>query len=127
MFYQAENHHANQCPQKESKPEQAHMFFGVTDIISESNMKEKIEAMLEIDILKLINLILKNINTNQLFEPAINPQVSMTANKLLNDCLNQDNDILEIEQENYLKKKENSNEKSKKTLEEIDMEVEDNS
>ena len=66
-------------------------------------------------------MILKNIGANQLFEPegdeAINPQVSMIANNLLNDWLDQDNYVLEIEYENYMKKKENSNEKNRKILE----------
>ena len=98
-FICGENHYANKCPQKKSKPEQAHMFVGVTDIISENEMKGKIKTMTEIDKLKLVNMILININANQLVEPkgdeAINSQVSMTANKLLNDWLDQDNNILE--------------------------------
>ena len=69
------------------------MFVEVTDIISENKMKEKIEAMTEINKLKLVNMILKNIR-NKLLEPegdeAINPQVSMIANKLLNNWLDQD-------------------------------------
>ena len=45
------------------------MFVGVTNVISESDMKEKIEIMIEINKLKLVNMILKNISANQLFEP----------------------------------------------------------
>ena len=86
--------------------------------------------MTKTDKLNLVNMILKNISANQEFEPkgdkVFNPQVSITANNSLNDWLGQDNDILEVEYENYMKKKENSNEKSKKILEESDMEVEDN-
>ena len=130
-FNCGENHYANKCPQKKSKSEQAYMFVGITDIIRENDMKEKIKIMTEIDKLKLVNMILKNISANQLFEPerdeAINPQVSMIANSLLNDWLDQDNDILEIKYENYMKKKENSNEKSKKIKDENNLEVEDNS
>ena len=44
---------------------------------------------------------LKNISAKHLFEPewdeAVNPQVSMIANKLLNDWLDQSNNILKIE------------------------------
>ena len=76
-------------------------------------------------------MMLKNISANQLFEPqgdeAINLKVSMLANNLLNDLLDQDNDILEIEYENDMKKKENSSEKSNKIREETNIEVEDNS
>ena len=85
------------------------MFIGVTDIISENDMKEKIKIMMEINKLKLVNMILKNIGANQLFAPegdeAINPQVSMIANNLLNDWLDQDNDILEIERKLYEKER----------------------
>ena len=60
------------------------MFVGVIDVISESDMKEKVKAMPEIDELKLVNFILKNNCANHLFEPegdkAINPQVSMIVN-----------------------------------------------
>ena len=87
------------------------MFVGITDIIKENDMKEKIKIMTEIDKLKLVNMILKNMSANQLFEPegdeAINPQVSTIANSLLDDWLDQDSDILEIKHENYMKKKEN--------------------
>ena len=83
------------------------MFVGVTDNISESNMKEKIKAMTEIDKLKVGNMI---ISVNQLFEPeedeTITSQVPMIANKLLNDWLDENNDVLDIEYENYLKEKE---------------------
>ena len=54
---------------------------------------------------------------NQKGDEAINPQVSKAANNLLNDWLDQDNYVLEIEYENYMKKKENSNEKNRKILE----------
>ena len=64
-----ENHYANECPQKKSKPEQAYMFVGLIDIISKRDMKEKIKIMTEIDKLKLINMILKNISANQLYKP----------------------------------------------------------
>ena len=40
-FICGENHYANECPQKKSKPEQAYMFVGITDIIKENNTKEK--------------------------------------------------------------------------------------
>ena len=97
-FICEENHYANECPQKKSKPEHVYMLVRVTDIISKSDMKEKIEVMTEIDKLKLGNMILKNIIANQLFEPegdkAVNPQVSMIANNLLNDWLIQDKGIL---------------------------------
>ena len=130
-FICGENHYANNYPQKKSKPEQAYMFVGITDNISENKMKGKIEVMTEIDKLKLVIIILKNISVNQIFEPegdkAINSQVSMIAHKLQKDYLYQDNDIIEIEYENHIKKKENSNKKSGETLEESDMEVEDNS
>ena len=116
-FNCGENHYTNKCPQKKLKPEQAYMFVGITDIIRQNNMKEKIKAMMKIDKIKLVNMILKNISANWLFEPegdeAINPQVSMIANSLLKDWLDQDNDILEIEYKHYMKKKENSNEKKK--------------
>ena len=51
----------------------------------------------------------------------------MIVNISLNDWSDQDNYVLEIKYENYMKKKENSNGKSKKSLEESDMEVVDNS
>ena len=99
-FICGENHYANKCPQKKSKPEQAYIFVGMTDIIKENDIEEKINIITEIDKLKLINMIINHISANQLFElegdEAIKPQVSMIANNLLNDCLNQDNDILEI-------------------------------
>ena len=97
------------------------MFVGVTDTISENKMKGMIKP-------KLVNMILKNISSNQLFESegdeGINSQVSMIENKLLNDWLDQDNDI---EYENYMKENENYNDKREKILEETDMEFEDNS
>ena len=50
----------------------------------------------------------------------------MIADDLLTDWLDQDYDVLEIEYEICKKKKENSDEKSKKILKESVMEVEDN-
>ena len=107
------------------------MFVGLTDIIRENDMKEKIKIMTEINKLKSGNTILKNISANQLFEPegdkAINLQVSTIANSLLDNWLDQDNNILEIEYKNYVKNKENPKEKSMKSQEENKIKVEENS
>ena len=43
------------------------MFVGVAHIIREKTMKEKIENMMEIDKLKLVNTRLGNMSVNQLF------------------------------------------------------------
>ena len=106
------------------------MFVGIIEIISENVMKEKIKAMLETDKLKLVKIILINIRANQLFEPegnkAIHPESSTMENKLLNNRLNQDKDVLEIEYEHYTKTKENSNKKITDSPGETDMKVEDN-
>ena len=57
----------------------------------------------------------------------INPKVSMIATQLLIDWLGQDNDIFEIEYNNYLEKrtKDNTNKENMNTLSETNMEIED--
>ena len=98
-FICGENHYANKCPQKKLNPEQAYIFFGVTDIISENDIIRKIKVMIEINKLRLVITIIKKINSNQLFKPegqkAINTQVLMTENKLLNNWLSKHSNIVE--------------------------------
>ena len=74
-FICGENHYANKCPEKKLKPGQTLVFVGVTDIISENETKGKVKAMTDIDKLKLVNRILKNISPNQLFEPEGNEAI----------------------------------------------------
>ena len=126
------NHYTIDCPQKKQNLEQAHMFVGVIRVIREKTIREKIEDMMEINKPRLVSTILGNMNTNQLFEPKgnkmINPQVSMTANQLLSNWLGQDNNILEIQYNNYMEKrmKGNTNKENINTPAETNMEIKEN-
>ena len=121
------NHYATDCLQKKQSPEQAHMFVGVTHIIRDKQMKEKIIHITDINKLKPVNTMCGDMSVNQLFQPegnkAINPQVLMMVNQLLNNQLKQDNNILKIEYNNYMKEKmkEGLNKESIKSTMESDM------
>ena len=71
------NHNPTDCSQKKQIPEQAHMFIGVTHIIREKPMKDKINNMTAINKLKLFNIILENMSVNQLFKPEGNEAINL--------------------------------------------------
>ena len=52
-------------PQRKQKPDHTHIFIGVNHIIKEKLMKDKIKNIIDIDKLKLVNIVLESINTHQ--------------------------------------------------------------